>query len=135
MKEKQMVQNKEDLKIDKGDFVFQHRNAKFQDSYKMDEKVLGSGNFCSVISIGGYGTVQRCVHKATGVARAVKLMKKNKIQKADWTRLKYEIDILKNLDHPNILRLYETFEDSNQIYLVTEICDGGELFDEIVEKK
>ena len=50
-------------------------------------------------------------------------------------RLKYEIDILKNLDHPNIVRLYEVFEDKRCIYLVTEICNGGELFDEILKRK
>jgi len=50
-------------------------------------------------------------------------------------RLRYEIDILKNLDHPNILRLYEVFEDKKFIYLVTEYCDGGELFDAIIERK
>ena len=50
-------------------------------------------------------------------------------------RLKYEIDILKNLTHPNILRLYEVFEDEKNIYLVTEMCDGGELFDEILNRK
>ena len=78
--------------------------------------------------------MQRCAHKATGAIRAVKIMRKNKIQKSDWTRLRYEIDILKNLDHPNILRLYETIEDNNSIYLVTEICEGGELFDEILAR-
>lgn len=50
-------------------------------------------------------------------------------------RLKYEIDILKNLDHPNIVRLYEVFEDKHYIYLVTELCTGGELFDEILKRK
>jgi calcium-dependent protein kinase len=50
------------------------------------------------------------------------------------TRLNYEIDILKNLDHPNILRLYEVFEDKKYIYLVTEFCQGGELFDEIIAR-
>lgn len=84
--------------------------------------------------IGGYGTVQKCWHKETGAVRAVKIMKKSKISKSDWTRLRYEIDILKNLDHPNILRLFEVFEDKQQIYLVTEICDGGELFDEIINR-
>lgn len=49
-------------------------------------------------------------------------------------RLKYEIDILKNLDHPNIVKLYEVFEDKNNIYLVTELCTGGELFDVILER-
>ena len=50
-------------------------------------------------------------------------------------RLQYEIDILKNLDHPNIVRLFEVFEDKNFFYLVTEICTGGELFDEILARK
>ena len=59
-------------------------------------------------------------------------MKKDKINKSEQTRLRYEIDILKNLDHPNILRLYEVFEDKKFIYLVTELCNGGELFDEII---
>ena len=49
-------------------------------------------------------------------------------------RLKYEIDILKNLDHPNIVKLYEVFEDNKHIYLVTELCTGGELFDEILNR-
>ena len=49
--------------------------------------------------------------------------------------MRYEIDILKNLTHPNILRLYEVFEDKKQIYLVTEFCSGGELFDEIINRK
>jgi calcium-dependent protein kinase len=48
--------------------------------------------------------------------------------------LRYEIDVLKNLDHPNILRLYEVFEDKKCIYLVTEYCEGGELFDEILHR-
>lgn len=39
------------------------------------------------------------------------------------------------MDHPNILKLYEWFEDEIHIYLVTEICTGGELFDVIIERK
>lgn len=50
------------------------------------------------------------------------------------TRLLYEIDILKNLTHPNILRLFEVFEDRVSIFLVTELCDGIELFDEIIKR-
>jgi len=41
---------------------------------------------------------------------------------------------MRNLDHPNIIKLYETFEDIRNIYLVIEICEGGELFDRIIEK-
>lgn len=43
-----------------------------------------------------------------------------------------EINILKNLDHPNILKLYEYFEDSKRFYIVTDHIKGGELFDEII---
>lgn len=72
------------------------------------------------------------MNKDTGAVRAVKIMKKDKINKTEQVRLRYEIDILTNLDHPNILRLYEVFEDKKFIYLVTELCLGGELFDEII---
>ena len=41
---------------------------------------------------------------------------------------------MKKLDHPNIIKLFETFEDSRCIYLVMELCEGGELFDRIIEK-
>jgi len=42
---------------------------------------------------------------------------------------------MKKLDHPNVLKLYEYFIDDKDIYLVTEICKGGELFDRIVKKE
>jgi calcium-dependent protein kinase len=38
-------------------------------------------------------------------------------------------------DHPNILKVFEIFEDSNRFYIVTEMCDGGELLDRILQKK
>mmetsp|Transcript_36748 Transcript_36748/g.27201 ORF Transcript_36748/g.27201 Transcript_36748/m.27201 type:complete len:212 (-) Transcript_36748:675-1310(-) len=57
------------------------------------------------------------------------------MDKKEKVRLQFEIDILRNLDHPNIVKLYEVFEDKNYIYLVTELCTGGELFDEIIVKQ
>ena len=70
----------------------------------------------------------------TGEKRAVKRLDKEKMSASSRIRLNYEIDILKNLDHPNILRLYEVFETKKYIYLVTEYCQGGELFDEIINR-
>ena len=45
-----------------------------------------------------------------------------------------EIEILKTLDHPNVLKLYEYFEEDKKIHLITELCTGGELFEAICEK-
>jgi calcium-dependent protein kinase len=40
-------------------------------------------------------------------------------------------EVLKNLDHPNVMKLYEFYEDDKRYYMVTELCTGGELYDEI----
>ena len=39
------------------------------------------------------------------------------------------------MDHPNILKLFEVFQDESRYYVVTELCKGGELFDEIVKRQ
>ena len=49
--------------------------------------------------------------------------------------IKKEINILKNLDHPNIIKVYEFFKTEKYIYIINELCTGGELFDKIVEVK
>ena len=120
------MQSAKDLKIAKSDFILEHKKLKFQQMYKTEsDQIIGQG---------GFGTVMKCQHLTTNETRAVKIMKKNNISKEEQVRLHYEIDILKNLDHPNILKLYEVFEDKNSLYLVTEYCDGGELFDAILAK-
>lgn len=45
-----------------------------------------------------------------------------------------EITIMKELDHPNVIKLFETFEDATCIYLIMELCEGGELFDKISDE-
>lgn len=44
------------------------------------------------------------------------------------------MEIMKKLDHPNILRIYEVYQDKKRYFLITELCTGGELFDEIAKK-
>ena len=53
----------------------------------------------------------------------------------NYERFKNEIDIMKKLDHPNIVRLYDSFEDIKNVYLVLEICVGGELYEGIIVKQ
>lgn len=46
-----------------------------------------------------------------------------------------EIDILKQVDHPNIVKCYDIYEDEKYIYIVMELLQGGELFDQILKKE
>ena len=75
------------------------------------------------------------MHKQNGSQRAVKILKKSDMDEDEKKMLFNEINNLRDLDHPNILKMYEFYEDPKRYYIVTEICKGGELFDEIKERK
>ena len=102
------------------DFVKQRTEA-LSDVYELGEK-LGSG---------GYGAVYACTHKETNMERAVKIIAKHQHSAEDNEAVINEFNLLKELDHPNILRLIEMFTDEKHYYIITEICRGGELLDEI----
>jgi serine/threonine protein kinase len=65
---------------------------------------------------------------------AMKVVNRASLSKSLEVALKHEISILNDLDHPNILKLVETFSTIQKHYLVTELLEGGELFDRIVDK-
>jgi calcium-dependent protein kinase len=79
---------------------------------------------------GGYASVFPCVDLKMGTSYAVKCVAKKFV--ASGQKLQNEIDIMLALDHPNIVKLYQTFEDSRFVYLILELCSGGELFDRVV---
>jgi calcium-dependent protein kinase len=85
---------------------------------------------------GSYGKVFLVRHKETGIKRAMKEIKKNinpKPNQSDDQEVLNEIEILKKLDHPNILKIYEFFAMSDRYYLITEYCTEGELFNKITQ--
>jgi len=63
--------------------------------------------------------------------KAIKIINKENVKLKDIDRFRKEVKLMKETDHPNIVRLYETFEDGHDIYLILELCQGGELFDRI----
>lgn len=63
----------------------------------------------------------------------MKQLKKNSLIVEEQQRLFAEMNILKNLDHPHIVKLYELFQDEQNYYLITEYLCGRELFDRIKE--
>ena len=88
-----------------------------------DGEILGSG---------ATGKVRKVVHRKTGVEYAVKCLELGLISSAEGLRrLRDEIFIMCQLDHPNIVRIEEVYESTNEIYIVQELCDGGDLFDRL----
>jgi len=78
--------------------------------------------------------VQLATHRATGVERALKIVQKGEVWD-EVAELMCEISRLSVLDHPNIVRLYEHYEDASYIFLVMDYCSGGDLYSLVAETK
>jgi len=99
--------------------------AKITDVYEIKDE-LGKGAF---------SVVKLVINKKTGEKCAVKIIdKKSASTEQDAKRLKTEVEILKKVNHPNIVGLKDMFETDTELDLVMELVTGGELFDKIVEK-
>ncbi|CDW83301.1 myosin light chain kinase [Stylonychia lemnae] len=92
--------------------------ANLEDFYDV-KGVLGKGKF---------GQVRLAVHKKTGTKVAVKVIQKKGMQMHELELQKREIEVLKICQHPNIIRLLDVYENSENIYIVIEYMEGGDLF-------
>ena len=105
-------------------FIFDNPGD-IDDFYELDEAAaLGSGTF---------GTVSKGVNRQTGIRRAIKTIHKHRI--GDVDAFKTEVEIMKMMDHPNVIKLFEYYENAHDMYLVMELCSGGDLFDRIIEER
>ena len=82
-------------------------------------KTLGNGKF---------GLVKLGINKQTGKQVAIKIMSKREMTNEDISLVQTEIEILKICQHPNIIHLYEVFENEEFYYIIMEYCAGGDLF-------
>ena len=105
--------------------LVQDQAGQIQEKYYFKSK-LGSGNF---------GIVYQAEHKITRVVRAVKKIRKPSQKSKPNDSLLKDVDILKKLDHPNIIKVYEFYQDESWYYIVTDLCSGGELFQKILTEK
>eukprot|EP00931_Biecheleriopsis_adriatica_P050248 TRINITY_DN29084_c0_g2_i1.p1 TRINITY_DN29084_c0_g2~~TRINITY_DN29084_c0_g2_i1.p1 ORF type:complete len:731 (-),score=177.76 TRINITY_DN29084_c0_g2_i1:77-2155(-) len=88
--------------------------------YEMDAQV-GTGTF---------GSVRKARHKQSQQIHAVKSVPKKLIPPEElWA----EIEIMKQLDHPHVMRIYHTFQDESCVFIASELCEGGELFDAMIQ--
>lgn len=90
-------------------------------------------NLHDEIGCGSFGRIYKATHIATGSLRAIKAINRQKLRTSSKVQLNNEAEILKSLDHPNILKIYEVIEDPIDINIVTELCTGGNLFEKILK--
>jgi calcium-dependent protein kinase len=105
--------------VNKSIFIMQE-NGTPDDNYILS-KTLGEG---------AYGVVIKATHKLTNAIRAIKSIKKSgRLSDLEITN---EINMLSMIDHPNIIKIFEFYKTKDRYYIVTEYCQGGELFQKII---
>ena len=90
-----------------------------------------------VLGVGSTSTCHRCVRISDGVSFACKIIDKRHIEerfRGLLEQFNVEIEVLKELSHPGIIKLEDVYTTSDKIYIVMEMMSGGELFDYVVEK-
>lgn len=95
-----------------------------EDHYDVNPHVIGAGRF---------GSVRACTERATGRRFAVKSVRKDD-PAVTPVGLAREVELLREMNHPGILRFVDVYEDDDHVHIITDLCEGGELFDKIVDK-
>lgn len=108
----------------------------FLNSKKSYTQIKKTYKVLDKIGNGSFGKVFKVFHVPSNQNRAMKVVKKEATkQQDDDKKFLKEIQILAKLDHPNILKILEYFFDENHYYVVTDLVNGGELFDHIQKDK
>ncbi|CAF1369203.1 unnamed protein product [Rotaria magnacalcarata] len=97
-----------------------------------NEPHIGKYRFSKTIGKGNFAKVKLARHIPTGREVAIKIIDKAQLNPTSLQKLFREVKIMKGLDHPNIVKLFEVIETEKTLYLVMEYASGGEVFDYLV---
>ena len=105
-------------------------------SSQKQETIIGDYIVKKTLGKGTFSKVKLGIHKVTNQKVAIKILEKSKIvEKDDLERIIREMDIIRQLNHPNIARVYEMCESDDFFFIMMEYCSGGELFNYIVKNQ
>ena len=104
------------------DLIVNKSKSNPNDEYQVLQ-VLGEGSFARVYKV---------KNKYTNITYAMKVINKYNCTAEDENEIINEINILKAMDHPSILKIFEFFSGNNNYSIITELCSKGELFNEII---
>ncbi|KAK7866585.1 hypothetical protein R5R35_010425 [Gryllus longicercus] len=97
-----------------------------------DEPHIGKYKLLKTIGKGNFAKVKLAKHVPTGKEVAIKIIDKTQLNPGSLQKLFREVRIMKMLDHPNIVKLFQVIETEKTLYLVMEYASGGEVFDYLV---
>ncbi|TDG99867.1 hypothetical protein EPR50_G00198560 [Perca flavescens] len=97
-----------------------------------DQPHIGNYRLLKTIGKGNFAKVKLARHVLTGKEVAVKIIDKTQLNSSSLQKLFREVRIMKMLNHPNIVKLFEVIETEKTLYLVMEYASGGEVFDYLV---
>ena len=106
--------------------------------YKEQMKFKNVADFAQIYEIhdrlgsGTYGTVYSGLHIRSQMPCAIKIMDKHD-QISSWVTTKHELEIVEEISHPHIVRIYELMEDDENYYIIMELMKGGDLWSKIVK--
>merc|ERR1711935_309144 len=98
-------------------------------------KITSDYEFIKEIGSGAFSKVYKARHKLSKALRCVKKLSKKDLTEEEKEKLIEEVSILKTLDHPNILKVLEFYQNDKYFFIVAEYLEGGELFDRIMEQQ
>ncbi|KAJ8921523.1 hypothetical protein NQ315_003141 [Exocentrus adspersus] len=111
----------------KVDLSFPYRDVQIKRGVDpKDEYILESE-----IGRGKFGTVYKCTEKSTGLSLAAKFIACPK--KEDRRNVEREIDIMRALQHPRLIQVYDAFENGKIMTVILELIEGGELFERVID--
>ncbi|KAI5609001.1 death-associated protein kinase 3 [Silurus asotus] len=108
--------------------------------YEMGEE-LGRADLCMYehVCSGQFAIVRKCREKSSGVEYAAKFIKKRRLSSSrrgvSREEIEREVNILREIQHSNIITLHDIFENKTDVILILELVSGGELFDFLAEKE
>ncbi|XP_069363207.1 serine/threonine-protein kinase MARK2-like isoform X17 [Maniola hyperantus] len=97
-----------------------------------EEPHIGKYKLLKTIGKGNFAKVKLAKHVPTGKEVAIKIIDKTQLNPSSLQKLFREVRIMKMLDHPNIVKLFQVIETEKTLYLVMEYASGGEVFDYLV---
>lgn len=118
------------------DFCFERINTRKKGGAPaaMANTVHAKYTFGKKLGEGGFAEVFEATNKVDGNSVAIKCIKREAMDPEDIEAIFQEVRVLESLQHPNVVHLFEFFEEPTHYYMVMEVISGGELFDRIVAK-